>query len=86
VESGALVHASGASLHQRSGRALVKQPASAGCGSRLFLLDPEGVEIQLGSLDDPPFELRPQAELWIKRREPWIEPVEGAAQYRENRR
>jgi hypothetical protein len=44
------------------------------------------VEIQLGSLDDPPFELRPQAELWIKRREPWIEPVEGAAQYRENRR
>jgi hypothetical protein len=27
----------------------------------------------------------PQAELWIKRREPWLHPVEGASQYRENR-
>ena len=55
------------------------------CGSRLFLLDPEGVEIQLGSLDDAPFELRPQAELWIKRREPWIHEVEGASQHEGNR-
>jgi len=56
------------------------------CGSRLFLLDPEGVELQLGTLDDAPFELRPEAELWIKRREPWIPPVDGAAQHHENRR
>ena len=57
------------------------------CGSRLFLIDAEeGVEIQLGSLDDTPFELRPQAELWIKRREPWIPEIEGAAQHDENRR
>ena len=56
------------------------------CGSRLFLLADEGVEIQLGSLDDAPFDLRPEAELWIKRREPWIPPVDGAAQHRENRR
>jgi hypothetical protein len=55
------------------------------CGSRLFLLDPEGVEIQLGSLDDAPFELRPEAEIWIKRREPWMHEIEGAAQYEENR-
>jgi hypothetical protein len=57
------------------------------CGSRLFLIDEEdqGVELQLGSLDDAPFELRPEAEIWIKRREPWIHPVEGASQHRENR-
>jgi hypothetical protein len=55
------------------------------CGSRLFLLDPEGAEIQLGSLDEAPFELRPEAELWIKRREPWIPEVEGASQHVENR-
>jgi hypothetical protein len=55
------------------------------CGSRLFLLGEEAVEIQLGSLDDAPFELRPVAELWIKRREPWLHAIEGAAQYRESR-
>jgi hypothetical protein len=55
------------------------------CGSRLFLLGEEAVELELGSLDDPPFELRPEAELWVKRREPWIPEVDGAAQHRENR-
>ena len=39
----------------------------------------------LGSLDDAPFELRPEAEIWIKRREPWIHAVEAASQHRENR-
>lgn len=55
------------------------------CGSRLFDLYDEGVEVRLGSLDDAPFELRPQAEVWIKRREPWLPPVEGASQHQENR-
>jgi hypothetical protein len=55
------------------------------CGSRLFLLEDEGVEISLGSLDDAPAGLQPEAELWIKRREPWLNEVEGAAQYDENR-
>ena len=57
------------------------------CGSRLFLIDEEwgGVELQLGSLDDAPFELRPEAEIWIKRREPWMHEVEGASQHGENR-
>jgi len=58
------------------------------CGSRLF--DPVGsgdplVEIRLGTLDDPPFELKPEAEVWVKRRESWLMPVEGAAQHRESR-
>jgi hypothetical protein len=55
------------------------------CGSRLFSVYPEGVELQLGSLDDPPFELVPEAELWIKRREPWLHEIPGAAQHQENR-
>ena len=33
-----------------------------------------------------PFELRPVAEIWIKRRESWIPAVDGAEQHRENRR
>ena len=60
----------------------------ARCGSRLFNpVDPGDklVEIRIGSLDEAPFELRPQAEIWVKRRESWIPPVDGAAQYEENR-
>jgi len=58
------------------------------CGSRVGNLGPaeEGdVEIRIGSLDDAPFELKPEAEIWIKRREPWLPPVEGASQHEENR-
>ena len=58
------------------------------CGSRL--LDPVDpgdtlIEIRLGSLDQAPFDLTPEAEVWVKRREKWIAPVEGAAQHDENR-
>jgi hypothetical protein len=55
------------------------------CGSRVGLIEDENVEINLGTLDDPPFELVPEAELWIKRREPWLSAVEGASQHEENR-
>jgi hypothetical protein len=55
------------------------------CGSRVVCLDDDGVEIRIGSLDDAPFELRPEAEIWVKRREPWLPPVEGASQHRESR-
>ena len=56
----------------------------------LDLLDPVGpgdtlIEIRLGSLDEAPFELKPEAEVWVKRRESWLLPVEGAAQHDENR-
>jgi hypothetical protein len=58
------------------------------CGSRLF--DTTGssdglVEVRLGSLDDAPFDLKPTAEIWVKRREHWIPPVEGASQHEESR-
>jgi hypothetical protein len=55
------------------------------CGARLMCLDENAVEVRLGSLDEAPFELRPEAEIWIKRREPWVPPVEGASQHTENR-
>ncbi len=55
------------------------------CGSRLFLLGEDAVELQLGTLDDAPFDLRPEAEIWIKRRERWMQAVDGASQHRENR-
>jgi hypothetical protein len=58
------------------------------CGSRL--LDPpepgDGlVEVRIGTLDDAPFGLKPETEVWVKRREAWISPVEGAAQHNESR-
>ena len=46
----------------------------------------KGVEIRIGSLDDAPFELQPEAEIWVKCRESWIVPVDGASQHDENRR
>jgi hypothetical protein len=55
------------------------------CGSSLFTLEEDAAEIRLGSLDDAPFELRPEAEVWIKRRESWLHEVEGASQHRESR-
>jgi hypothetical protein len=57
------------------------------CGSRLIDTPGPGdtfIEIRVGSLDEAPFELKPQDEIWVKRRESWIPPVEGAAQYDES--
>jgi hypothetical protein len=53
------------------------------CGSRLLDTTGSGdriIEIRIGSLDDAPFELKPVDEIWVKRRESWIPPIEGAAQ------
>ena len=56
------------------------------CGSRLGCFGEEGdVEIRIGSLDDAPFNLAPEAEIWIKRREPWLCAVDGASQHDANR-
>jgi hypothetical protein len=56
------------------------------CGSRLFSIEDREVEIKLGILSQAPTDLVPTYELWIKRREPWLRPIEGAEQYEENRR
>jgi len=60
-----------------------------GCGSRLVDFTDSGdglIEIRIGTLDDAPFDLKPAAEIWVRRREAWIPPIEGAAQYEESRR
>ncbi len=56
------------------------------CGSRLFSVDDREAEIKLGILSAAPTPLVPSYELWIKRREPWLRPVDGAEQFDENRR
>jgi hypothetical protein len=55
------------------------------CGSRLFSTNQREAEIKLGALVEAPTSLRPTYELWIKRRESWLPPVDGAEQYDENR-
>ena len=55
------------------------------CGSRLFSVDEKEAEIKLGILSEAPTHLVPSYELWIKRREPWLRPIEGAEQFEENR-
>jgi hypothetical protein len=59
----------------------------ARCGSRLLDTSDPGdtlIEIRLGSLDEAPFELKPEDEIWVRRRESWILPVEDAVQHQEN--
>ncbi|TAZ35384.1 GFA family protein [Rhizobium ruizarguesonis] len=55
------------------------------CGSRLFSADGHEAEIKLGILTDAPTPLTPTYEVWIKRRETWLKPVEGAEQFLEDR-
>lgn len=56
------------------------------CGSRVFSADDEEAEVKLGSLvDNAPTGLTPSYELWIKRREHWLRPIEGAEQFEEDR-
>jgi hypothetical protein len=54
------------------------------CGGRLFCLREDEAELRLGSLDTPPTDLAPSYEVWIKRREPWLHPLPGAAQFAED--
>jgi len=56
------------------------------CGSRLFSADGREAEVKLGILSGAPTHLVPTYELWVKRREPWLRPVEGAEQYEEDRK
>jgi len=55
------------------------------CGSRLFSIDPKEAEIKLGILNEAPTSFVPSYELWVKRRERWLRPIEGAKQFEENR-
>lgn len=54
------------------------------CGAPVFHLSPRHAEIVLGSLDVAPAGLAPTQEGWTKRREPWLAPIPGAAQFIED--
>jgi len=54
------------------------------CGSRLFFLSDEDVEIFLGTLDAAPNGIEPELEVWTIRREHWLRPVSEADQFDEN--
>lgn len=62
------------------------QHVCARCASPMFSVDDEEAEIKLGALSDAPTGLVPTYELWVKRREPWLRPIEGAEQHQEDRR
>jgi hypothetical protein len=51
----------------------------------LFSVDYNEAEVKLGMLTDAPTPLTPTYELWIKRRENWLAPIEGAEQFEEDR-
>ena len=51
------------------------------CGSRLFSFDGHEAELKLGILSEAPTLMKPSYELWVKRRESWLLPIEGAEQY-----
>lgn len=55
------------------------------CGSRMFTLEEEEAEIRAGAFDMAPTDLAPTYELWIKRRENWLDPLAGAEQFDEDR-
>lgn len=55
------------------------------CGSRLFSADEQEAEIKLGILSEAPTPLRPAYELWVKRCEDWLAPIDGAEQFDQDR-
>ena len=54
------------------------------CGSRLYSLSDDHAEIKIGTLDEAPTRLLPSEEIWVKRREPWLVPLKGTDQHRED--
>lgn len=55
------------------------------CGSRLYAVDEGEAEIKLGALLDAPVGISPTYELWVKRREPWLNAITNADQFEEDR-
>lgn len=62
-----------------SGRSFCPQ-----CGSRVFSISEDQVEIYLGSLDDAPNGIRPLVEGWCIRREPWLPVISGMPMARQD--
>lgn len=54
------------------------------CGSRLFWLWDEGVEVFLGTLDEAPHGIKPELEVWTIRREHWLPEIPGTSMHTHN--
>ena len=54
------------------------------CGSSVYAISDEEIEVHLGILDEPN-QFTPTYELWTKRREDWLPDFEGMQQFDQNR-
>lgn len=55
------------------------------CGSRLFSISKDETELKIGTLEDAPTDLTPTYELWVWRRERWLNPLPEARQFQRDR-
>jgi hypothetical protein len=55
------------------------------CGGRVTSIRDDEVEVMIGSLDEAPTDLTPEYELWIGRRESWLNPLPSATQFEKDR-
>lgn len=56
----------------------------ANCGSSVFAVSGDEIEVHLGALDQPNV-FTPTYELWTDRRETWLPALPGVSQYPRNR-
>ncbi len=54
------------------------------CGSRLFFMLDDAVEVFIGTLDQAPNDIHPMVEVWTIRRESWLPAVPDVRLYDEN--
>ena len=54
------------------------------CGSSVFAITNDEIELHLGSFDEPN-QFKPTYECWTTRRESWLTPIIGAEQFERDR-
>jgi hypothetical protein len=54
------------------------------CGARLFFFSDNDIEVFLGTLDQAPYDIPPNLEVWAIRREHWLPKLPDVAVHRQN--
>jgi hypothetical protein len=62
-------------------KVFAKRSFCPSCGGRIAWLRDDEAEIMLGSLDEAPTGITPEYELWIGRREGWMDSLPWAEQF-----